>query len=460
MSSMMIAGLASGFKSQVANLLWMKSDEYWHKGLLTRQVPLMEAVVTLDPQFIDAWSTAGWHWAYNIYADLPDRKDLKDNPKALRHEQKICILTGLDYLKRGANMNPDTYRLWFEDGWTRSKKGGIMDQTAVDLFREARTKADARQLEKTATEKGKPITVKVQGNDLVGRTIGHIFEQQPDIDKALNQYSIMLENGRYELTTHKSSSPLSTKPLAENEIKLLNDVGKYWRLYGKDYDQIAIFYRDSDAVVKAKVKALIPDIENMVAAQGEREKAQNYDPQPTGAYITIAARYKLAWDLKKAGKYQEAIDTMIGVMNADPKYHLQKLPVTAKVFELRGDSPAAIARALAEAKQAERTSSQEIGLHLLGKLYEEEAVKIKDPKKQKELYELAYETWYRARERNSLDYYAMRNSYILEDKFNFTPPQKIIDDIKKSRKTSKGSDFQAAPEAPPNVRQYQAQTGA
>ena len=49
----------------------MKSDEYWHEGLFTRQVPLMEAVVTLDPQFIDAWSTAGWHWAYNIYADIP-----------------------------------------------------------------------------------------------------------------------------------------------------------------------------------------------------------------------------------------------------------------------------------------------------------------------------------------------------------------------------------------------------
>jgi hypothetical protein len=32
MSSMMLAGMASGFKSQVANLLWMKSDEFWHKA--------------------------------------------------------------------------------------------------------------------------------------------------------------------------------------------------------------------------------------------------------------------------------------------------------------------------------------------------------------------------------------------------------------------------------------------
>lgn len=459
MSSMMIAGLASGFKSQVANLLWMKSDEYWHKGLLTRQVPLMEAVVTLDPQFIDAWSTAGWHWAYNIYADLPERADLKNNPKALRKEQDICILTGLDYLDRGAAANPDTYRLWFEDGWTRSEKGGIMDERAINLFRIARQKKDARQLEKSVADAtGKPKTTKVQGNDLVGRTIGHIYEKQPQIDKALNQYSIMLENGRYEATTGKASNPDSTKPLPAADEALLQEAGRYWSLYGSDYTQIVSIYRDSDSVIKSQIKKLIPDIDNMVKAQAQREKMQGYDPQPTGAYISIAARYLPAWNLQKAGKYQQAIDTLVGVMNADPKYHLSKLDVTAKVFEIRGDAPAAIKAATEAAKAYERSSSQEIGLHMLAKLYEEDSKKIADPKKKKEYAKLAYETWYRARERNSLDYYARRNSFLLEDEYGFTPPKHIIDAIKKSRKTSKGSDFNAAPAAPPNVAQYQ--TGA
>jgi hypothetical protein len=102
LSSMMIAGLASGFKSQVANLVWMKSDEYWHKGLVTRQVPLMEVVVTLDPQFVDAWSTAGWHWAYNIYADVETNEIYKRDPKLVRQQQEIAIDTGLDYLRRGS----------------------------------------------------------------------------------------------------------------------------------------------------------------------------------------------------------------------------------------------------------------------------------------------------------------------------------------------------------------------
>ena len=122
----MVAGLASGFKSQVANLLWMKSDEYWHQGLFTRQVPLMEAVVTLDPQFIDAWSTAGWHWAYNIYADIPTNPDnIKAGPETIRTKQEDAVKTGLDYLDRGSNLNPDTYRLWFEYGWTRAEKPDI-----------------------------------------------------------------------------------------------------------------------------------------------------------------------------------------------------------------------------------------------------------------------------------------------------------------------------------------------
>ena len=100
----------------------MKSDEYWHKGLTTRQNPLMEAVVTLDPQFIDAWSTAGWHWAYNIYADIELNPKYKNNPKMMRKLQEQAIETGLDYLRRGSEQNPEKYRLWFEHGWTRAKK--------------------------------------------------------------------------------------------------------------------------------------------------------------------------------------------------------------------------------------------------------------------------------------------------------------------------------------------------
>jgi tetratricopeptide (TPR) repeat protein len=429
LSSMMIAGLASGFRSQVANLLWMKSDEYWHKGMPTRQVPLMEAVVTLDPQFVDAWSTAGWHWAYNIYADLQDRTvrpDLAKDPGALRAEQERAVQVGLDYLERGSAANPETYRLWFEDAWTRAKKAGIYDERTVQLMREARSKPDARKMEITLPNQKKPSYV--EGMDLVGRNIGHIYEDIPDIDKALQQYRDLLrDNGG------------KGNPPTDQEIGLLRAAGKYWGRYGSAYADMAGFYKGSDAVVQAQIKKLVPDIDGMVVAQAMRDKMAAREPQATGAYVSIVARYLPAWELKKAGKDNEAIATSIGVMNVDTRYHLKGLPLLERVLTLRGDAPDAIRGMLDRLKQGERDSSQDIGLSLLAKLYEQTGQPL-----------AAYRTWYRGRERNQLNFYARRNTLLLEDQYHFQPPQDIIAQIKASRH---GGAPEAAP--PPNVPQYQ-----
>jgi hypothetical protein len=51
----------------------------------------MELVVTLDPQFIDAWSTAGWHWAYNIYADIETNPKYKNDPKLMAQKQESAV---------------------------------------------------------------------------------------------------------------------------------------------------------------------------------------------------------------------------------------------------------------------------------------------------------------------------------------------------------------------------------
>lgn len=430
LSSMMIAGLASGFRSQVANLLWMKSDEFWHKGMPTRQVPLMEAVVTLDPQFIDAWSTAGWHWAYNIYADLQDpkmRPDLAKDPKALRAAQERAVLVGLDYLDRGAAANPETYRLWFEDAWTRGKKGGIYDERTVELMREARSKPDARKMEMTVPNQKKATYV--EGMDLVGRNIGHIYEDIPEVDKALAQYRDLLRDN-----AGKGNPP------SDQELALLRAAGEYWGRYGSAYTDVVRFYTGSDAVVKAQIKKLMPDVDRMVAAQAVRDKMAAREPQATGAYVTIAARYLPSWRLKKAGKLDQAIATIIGVMNADTRYHLKGLPVLERVLALRGDAPDSIRGLRDRLKQEEKDSSQEIGLSLLARLYEQAGQPL-----------LAYRTWYRGRERNQLNFYARRNANLLEDKHNFKPPQDIIKQIKASRR---GGAPEAAP-PPPNVPQYQ-----
>ena len=200
----------------------------------------------------------------------------------------------------------------------------------------------------------------------------------------------------------------------------------------------------------------MPDVERLVAADDMRHAMQNSrggnngEPgdggQPTGAYITIAARYIPAWKLMKAGQLEQAINTMIGTMNGDTHYHLQGLPAMAKILALRGDAPAAIQAQLDDYRKLEAHSSQDIGLHFLAVLYEKRAQELtaqgKDPKK---FYRLAYETWYRARERSSLDFYARRQTLNYEDKYGFTPPQNIINEVKTSRQ--KG-DVNAAPTLP------------
>jgi hypothetical protein len=138
-------------------------------------------------------------------------------------------------------------------------------------------------------------------------------------------------------------------------------------------------------------------------------------------------------------------------MNADPRYQLTPLPVLGKVLELRGDAPEAISKELENQRSIEKTSAQDIGLHFLALLYDDMARTAKDPRQKAAYNRLAYETWYRSKERDQLDFYALRKVREYQDKYNYAPPQKIIDEIKKSRRSG---NVEAAPSAPPNVQEY------
>jgi hypothetical protein len=454
LSSMMVAGLASGFKSQVANLLWMKSDEYWHEGLFTRQIPLMEAVVTLDPQFIDAWSTAGWHWAYNIYADIPSNPDNKrKGDKYIRQEQDKAVATGINYLDRGANMNPDTYRLWFEWGWTRAEKAGLYDEETLDHYRMARKQSDARIIE--VTNKNNQL-VKENGLDILGRTIGHLYERMPRFHEALDHYANDLLG-------------LDPKSPKDQETRRMLDLnGEYWHRYGSEYQVIGEVYTKGDAVTKAQVKKLVPDVEQLIKAYQTRVTLavpKTGKDQPVGAYVSITARYLPAQLLADKAEHEQnplaaradlqgAIDTITGVMNANTKYHLQGLPVMAKIYELRGDAPTAIKTQLENLKTTEQTSSQDLGLHFLATLYQKAEAQTTQSgnKKAADKFALAaYETWYRSRARDALDFYALHNTRLYEDKYGFTTPQDIVKQVTDSRKFGNPN---AAPADAPSIGSY------
>ena len=455
LSSMMVAGMASGFRSQVANLLWLKFDEYSHAGQVARQIPIMEAVVTLDPSFIDAWRVSGWHWAYNMYAEVPEKPAYKAKPgqtKAqrkeiglkIRREQQYVVDLGLDYLFRGANANPDTYAIWFDAAQTRAWKAGIADDETIALYEQARAQKDAREIKTEEMVDGKRVPKTLQGLDVVGHMMAHTYGQRPDIDKALGMWREVLLS---KSTTSDSgdASTGSTKPqLTSQDIRGLENVGAYWRRYGSNYGEIINAYSGGDATLKSQIKQAVPDIESLIQASNIRARAGALHPTPTGAYITIVARYLPAWELMKRGQTREAIRDIVGVMNNDPRYTLQGLPAYKRVLELLGDAPQVIDAKVKNVKDIERTASgQDIGLHLLAALYEKLATESAATEKRR-FEQLAYEIWYRARLRDALDFLALRKTYAYEDR-GFEMPDALIDELAKIRK---GNSTNFSPKSP------------
>lgn len=447
LSSMMVAGMASGFRSQVANLLWLKFDEYSHEGQVSRQIPIMEAVVTLDPSFVDAWRVSGWHWAYNMYAEVPEKPANKIKPGMtaeqkkqiglnIRREQQYAVDLGMDYLFRGANANPDTYAIWFDAAQTRAWKAGIADDETIALYEQARSQKDAREIKTEEMVDGKRVPKTLQGLDVVGHMMAHTYGQRPDIDKALGMWRELLLS---KATTSAFGGAIlsnDNKPqLSLQDIAGLEKVGAYWRRYGSNYVEIVNAYNSGDVTLKSQIKRIVPDVEGMVAAQAIRGRTSATHPTPTGAFITIVARYVPAWEMMKRGQTRAAIRDMVGMMNVDPRYAFQGLPAYKRVLELLGDAPQVIDAKVKTVKDIERTASgQDIGLHLLATLYEKLSNESAATDKRR-FEQLAYETWYRARLRDALDFLALRRTYAYEDR-GFEMPAALLNELAKIRKGS------------------------
>ncbi len=110
-----LGALLLGFRTAVADLLWLKVDEYWHDGNLHRMLPMMHTVVRLDPHFIVAYSIGAWHLAYNAVAAMTNEVD-----------KQRYIQEGIAFLEDGIAKNPFDHRLYFELGYT------IYDQKLQD----------------------------------------------------------------------------------------------------------------------------------------------------------------------------------------------------------------------------------------------------------------------------------------------------------------------------------------
>ncbi len=100
----------SGFRTLVADLLWIQAHTAWEKVEYGRMNLMLNTVTTLAPHNVNFWDLSAWHMAYN--ASVAAFNDSKQ-PKLVRRlqAQHQYFMVGKDFLERGIANNPGAYVL-------------------------------------------------------------------------------------------------------------------------------------------------------------------------------------------------------------------------------------------------------------------------------------------------------------------------------------------------------------
>jgi len=162
LTGVMIGAILGGFREVAATMMWLKADTLWDQGKGTwyDHLYLMRTVTLLDPHWIEPWRVMAWHMAYNLYAETDDAK-----------ERAILLDKAINCLKEGISWNPEEVDLYMELGWTYSDKLGDCEQ-AAKWFRAA---------------------LQMEHPDFIDRMIAHVYEQLPNMPKALDWYDYCLK---------------------------------------------------------------------------------------------------------------------------------------------------------------------------------------------------------------------------------------------------------------------------
>ena len=125
----------SGFRTLVADVLWIEAHAEWERTEYGRMNLLMSTVTTLAPRNVVFWENSSWHMAFN--ASVAVMNDYKEPRLAVRRRrQQEYFLIGKDYLERGIANNPDAYNLYQALGYIyRDKLGDHC--AAAEAFRKA-----------------------------------------------------------------------------------------------------------------------------------------------------------------------------------------------------------------------------------------------------------------------------------------------------------------------------------
>jgi hypothetical protein len=101
----------SGFRSLVADLLFIQAYVAWERTEWARVLLLFRPVTTLQPHSILFWDMVAWHMAWN--ASVAALNDPAQPRQALRVKaQREYFALGKDFLERGIKNNPDKPQLY------------------------------------------------------------------------------------------------------------------------------------------------------------------------------------------------------------------------------------------------------------------------------------------------------------------------------------------------------------
>jgi len=106
-----------GFRGIAVNMLRMDLDHFKDTKNWAEMEATTEAVITLQPHFIEVWRFLGWNLAYNVSAEwdaVPDRY--------------FWVKKGGKFLQRGVDRNRDVPELYWETGRNWGQKIGRSDE--------------------------------------------------------------------------------------------------------------------------------------------------------------------------------------------------------------------------------------------------------------------------------------------------------------------------------------------
>jgi tetratricopeptide (TPR) repeat protein len=277
-------GALSGFRQVIAGLLWVRSDSFFHSGNYDAILPLIRLITWLDPNWLDPYSTGGWHLMYN-FTDTDQRSDRR------------YLVPGMALLREGIENNPLTYDMYKEAGWNEFDK--IKDYRAAADFYERARKAD----------KNYDVTV-------VGHALAHCYERLGEVDKAIQVWE-------ESIARHKQ---LMEDPNSTPDIKARNDQGYKNSVSNLRLLKIRNTFRPKDIqppvdaqfkgrIVRIKPKVLEFSGEwNLVGAKNfDIEKGILVDGPVDGARVTVRLQ-DAGYKMPEAKEFSFEVDDKLTIM--------------------------------------------------------------------------------------------------------------------------------------------------